>query len=226
MSTLGALYGHSSSSPSSIRKGKSSSSLSNHNYASNSDVYATSSTDSTSTNQSSTSTPITPRRTIPRQSILLLGLRRSGKTSILKVVHGRLSPNDTLFLDSTTKPNHKLVDCFNPIRFWDLPGSNQSYTYPLPSNQSQNKSNPIGQSKEKDEDAVTGPPDYHQISAIIFVIDSQDDYFDSLSTLHETILKVHRVNRKCQFHVFIHKVDGLSDDYKWGEYSSKEIDLV
>lgn len=70
--------------------------------------------------------------------------------------------------------------------------------------------------KEREE---AGPPDYHRIHSIIFVIDAQDDYFDSLSTLHETILKVHRVNSKCQFHVFIHKVDGLSDDYKWGEFN-------
>jgi Ras-related GTP-binding protein C/D len=35
--------------------------------------------------------------------ILLLGLRRSGKSSIQKVVFHKMSPNETLFLESTTK---------------------------------------------------------------------------------------------------------------------------
>ncbi|XP_020621100.1 ras-related GTP-binding protein C-like [Orbicella faveolata] len=35
--------------------------------------------------------------------ILLLGLRRSGKSSIQKVVFHKMSPNETLFLESTNK---------------------------------------------------------------------------------------------------------------------------
>jgi len=35
--------------------------------------------------------------------ILLMGLRRSGKSSIQKVVFHKMSPNETLFLESTSK---------------------------------------------------------------------------------------------------------------------------
>ncbi|RCH85112.1 hypothetical protein CU097_001992 [Rhizopus azygosporus] len=35
--------------------------------------------------------------------ILLMGLQRSGKSSIQRVVFGKMPPNDTLYLESTTK---------------------------------------------------------------------------------------------------------------------------
>lgn len=50
--------------------------------------------------------------------------------------------------------------------------------------------------------------------ALIFVIDAQDDYLDSLTKLHLTVTKAYRVNPDIHFEVFIHKVDGLSDDHK------------
>ncbi|KAG5461864.1 MAG: Gtr1/RagA G protein conserved region-domain-containing protein, partial [Olpidium bornovanus] len=70
-----------------------------------------------------------------------------------------------------------------------------------------------------------GPVDYHdpeyvpsrifaQSGALIYVIDAQDDYVDALANLHSTITQAHRVNPNLLFEVFIHKVDGLSDDYK------------
>eukprot|EP00695_Tsukubamonas_globosa_P003277 TRINITY_DN549_c0_g1_i2.p1 TRINITY_DN549_c0_g1~~TRINITY_DN549_c0_g1_i2.p1 ORF type:complete len:294 (+),score=96.86 TRINITY_DN549_c0_g1_i2:144-1025(+) len=49
--------------------------------------------------------------------------------------------------------------------------------------------------------------------AIVFVIDAQDSYADALQKLHFTIVKAHQVNPNIIFEVFIHKVDGLSDDF-------------
>lgn len=43
----------------------------------------------------------TNSRDAPR--ILLMGMRRSGKSSIQKVVFHKMSPNETLFLESTNK---------------------------------------------------------------------------------------------------------------------------
>jgi Ras-related GTP-binding protein C/D len=37
---------------------------------------------------------------------------------------------------------------------------------------------------------------------------------ESLSKLHHTVKKAHQVNPDIKFEVFIHKVDGLSDDHK------------
>jgi Ras-related GTP-binding protein C/D len=42
-----------------------------------------------------------------KPKILLFGLRRSGKSSIQKVVFHKMSPNETLFLESTNKVRDK-----------------------------------------------------------------------------------------------------------------------
>lgn len=48
----------------------------------------------------------------------------------------------------------------------------------------------------------------------MFVIDAQDDYIDALAKLNLTVKKAYKVNPKIKFEVFIHKVDGVSDDFK------------
>jgi Ras-related GTP-binding protein C/D len=40
---------------------------------------------------------------IDKPRILLMGLQRSGKSSIQRVVFGKMPPQDTLLLESTTK---------------------------------------------------------------------------------------------------------------------------
>lgn len=50
--------------------------------------------------------------------------------------------------------------------------------------------------------------------ALVFVIDARDDYIEALTKLNKTVLKAHAVNQKIKFEVFIHKVDGISDDLK------------
>uniref|UniRef100_A0A3B3T8U7 Ras-related GTP-binding protein n=1 Tax=Paramormyrops kingsleyae TaxID=1676925 RepID=A0A3B3T8U7_9TELE len=91
--------------------------------------------------------------------ILLMGLRRSGKSSIQKI--------------------------------WDFPGQIDFFDPTF---------------------------DYEMIfrgtGALIFVIDSQDDYVEALSRLHLTVTRAYKVNPNINFEVFIHKVDGLSDDHK------------
>lgn len=42
----------------------------------------------------------------------------------------------------------------------------------------------------------------------------QDDYMEALTRLHITVSKAYKVNPEMNFEVFIHKVDGLSDDHK------------
>uniref|UniRef100_A0A5F9CU34 Ras-related GTP-binding protein n=1 Tax=Oryctolagus cuniculus TaxID=9986 RepID=A0A5F9CU34_RABIT len=41
-----------------------------------------------------------------------------------------------------------------------------------------------------------------------------DDYMEALTRLHITVSKAYKVNPDMNFEVFIHKVDGLSDDHK------------
>lgn len=55
---------------------------------------------------------------------------------------------------------------------------------------------------------------FAQCGALIFVIDAQDDYSEALSKLHMTVAKAHKVNPSMSYEIFIHKVDGISDDNK------------
>ncbi|KAF9897061.1 hypothetical protein BX616_006248, partial [Lobosporangium transversale] len=55
---------------------------------------------------------------------------------------------------------------------------------------------------------------FGEVGALVFVIDSQDDYMEALAKLHATVVAAYRVNPSITFEVFIHKVDGLSEDYK------------
>jgi Ras-related GTP-binding protein C/D len=60
-----------------------------------------------------------------------------------------------------------------------------------------------------DMDAIFG-----EVGALIWVIDAQDDYLESVARLNTTILHLQRGYPHIKIEVFIHKVDGLSDDYK------------
>ena len=53
-----------------------------------------------------------------------MGLRRSGKSSIQKVVFHKMSPNETLFLESTNKICREDVSnsSFVSFQIWDFPG--------------------------------------------------------------------------------------------------------
>ncbi|XP_044023315.1 ras-related GTP-binding protein D isoform X4 [Siniperca chuatsi] len=125
--------------------------------------------------------------------ILLMGLRRSGKSSIQKVVFHKMLPNETLFLESTNKICREDVSSSSFVSFqiWDFPGQIDFFDPTF---------------------------DYEMIfrgtGALIFVIDSQDDYVEALSRLHLTVTRAYKVNPDINFEVFIHKVDGLSDDHK------------
>lgn len=125
--------------------------------------------------------------------ILLMGLRRSGKSSIQKVVFHKMSPNETLFLESTSKIIKDDINNSSFVQFqiWDFPGQIDFFD---PTFDSENIFSGCG--------------------ALIFVIDSQDDYREALIKLHQTVTRAYQVNPNIKFEVFIHKVDGLSDDRK------------
>ncbi|XP_014225581.1 ras-related GTP-binding protein C [Trichogramma pretiosum] len=125
--------------------------------------------------------------------ILLMGLRRSGKSSIQKVVFHKMSPNETLFLESTNKiiKDDICNSSFVQFQIWDFPGQIDFFDPTF------------------DSDMIFGG-----CGALVFVIDAQDDYMEALNKLHMTVSKAYKVNQAIKFEVFIHKVDGLSDDYK------------
>jgi len=128
-----------------------------------------------------------------KTKILLMGLRRSGKSSIQKVVFHKMSPNETLFLESTNKVQKDDISNSSFVQFsiWDFPGQIDFFDPTF------------------EKDTLFG-----NCGALIFVIDAQDDYLEALSKLHDTVTKAYQVNPSIRFEVFIHKVDGLSDDTK------------
>ncbi|KAM9512412.1 ras-related GTP binding Ca isoform 2-T2 [Salvelinus alpinus] len=112
---------------------------------------------------------------------------------LIEVVFHKMSPNETLFLESTNKIYKDDISSSSFVNFqiWDFPGQ---------------------------VDFFDPTFDYEMIfrgtGALIFVIDAQDDYVEALGRLHLTVSRAYRVNPEINFEVFIHKVDGLSDDHK------------
>lgn len=55
---------------------------------------------------------------------------------------------------------------------------------------------------------------FSEIGALIWVIDAQDEYLEAIQKLNETVLRLQNTYPNINVEVFVHKVDGLSDDYK------------
>ncbi|CZT12626.1 probable Ras-like G protein RagC [Rhynchosporium agropyri] len=123
--------------------------------------------------------------------LLLMGQRRSGKSSISSVVFHKMPPNETLFLESTARIQKDSMHSFMDFQVWDFPGQ---VDFMDPS---------------FDLDAIFG-----EMGALIWVIDAQDDYLEAIQHLNNTILNLQPTYLHVNIEVFIHKVDGLSDDYK------------
>ncbi|KAI7684962.1 Ras-related GTP-binding protein C [Sarcoptes scabiei] len=125
-----------------------------------------------------------------KPKIMIMGPKRSGKSSIQKVVFHKMSPNETLFLESTNKIVKDANNSFISFSIWDFPGQ-------------------LDVERELEFDNL-----FPGCGALVFVIDSQDDYGDALVHLNHIIRKAHQVNPNINFEIFIHKIDGLSDDHK------------
>lgn len=118
---------------------------------------------------------------------------------MLQVLHNHLPPNDTLFLDSTSRPYPTRLNLWGPTVVWDGISSQALLSHAAR------------------EGLVTQDVKnlaWSHITAIIWVIDAQDDYLHSLASLHSTILLAYSHNPAIAFHVFLHKMDGLSEDYR------------
>lgn len=132
-----------------------------------------------------------PGGDLRKPRILLMGLRKSGKSSIQKVVFHKMSPNETLFLESTSKliKNDISNSSFVQFQVWDFPGQIDFFDSTF------------------DSEAIFGGT-----GALVFVIDAQDDYEDALARLHRTTLQAIKINPNISLEVFIHKCDGLSHE--------------
>uniref|UniRef100_A0A915MD73 GTP-binding protein n=1 Tax=Meloidogyne javanica TaxID=6303 RepID=A0A915MD73_MELJA len=55
---------------------------------------------------------------------------------------------------------------------------------------------------------------FSRCGALLFVIDAQADYDDALKKMVPAIIRSYSINKNIKFEVFVHKVDGLSDETK------------
>ncbi|KAF2461813.1 Gtr1/RagA G protein conserved region-domain-containing protein [Lineolata rhizophorae] len=125
--------------------------------------------------------------------LLLMGQKRSGKSSISSVVFHKLPPSETLYIETTTRIKKDSMHSFMDFQIWDFPGQVDFA----------NAANLF------DVDSI-----FNEIGALIWVIDAQDDYFDAIARLNATILNLQTTYPNINVEVFVHKVDGLSEDYK------------
>ncbi|KAE9975727.1 hypothetical protein BLS_002474 [Venturia inaequalis] len=123
--------------------------------------------------------------------LLLMGQKRSGKSSINSVVFHKNPPNETLYLETTKKIEKNSMHSFMDFQVWDFPG-HLDYFDPA-----------------FDEAQI-----FSEIGALIWVIDAQDEYLDAIQRLNATILHLQQTYPLINVEVFVHKVDGLSDDYR------------
>ncbi|KAF2104062.1 hypothetical protein NA57DRAFT_29663 [Rhizodiscina lignyota] len=123
--------------------------------------------------------------------LLLMGQRRSGKSSISSVVFHKLPPSETLYLETTTRIKKESMHSFMDFQVWDFPGHVDYF-----------------------DPAFDTENIFDEIGALIWVIDAQDEYLDAIARLNTTILNLQQHYPAINVEVFVHKVDGLSDDYR------------
>ena len=153
-----------------------------------------------------------------RPRILLTGLRRSGKTSIQRVIFTKMQPSQTQFLESTPHLTMSQFSCGSFINFQvqELPG--QLHVFPSMSNGTDNDGQRVSEAEETAFAAGGGCNIsllLQRSNAVVYVIDAQDDYNESISRLN-AIIQIGRVaNPGIRYEVFIHKVDQLSEEAKF-----------
>lgn len=55
---------------------------------------------------------------------------------------------------------------------------------------------------------------FEAVDAVIFVLDAQGTFNDTIRKLATTMWKAYSANSGVQFEIFLHKVDGMSEDYR------------
>lgn len=127
--------------------------------------------------------------------IILVGNKKTGKTSIQKVVFQKMAPNETWFIEPTIRIE-TVVTSNNPylqFNIRDFPGSLD-----------------IAKLSPQEEKY------FKSCAALIYVIDAQDEPFeDHVTNMIQFFQTAHSMNPNISFEVLIHKIDG-------GNFTSEE----
>ena len=136
-----------------------------------------------------------------RPRLLLMGTRRSGKSSIQKVVFHKMSPHETLFLESTNEIRVRDISTSALLQFHllDFPG---------------------GFDFADRRSSITPEKIFRRAGTLVFVIDAQDDenqFSESIDYFLSLARQAYAINPQLHFAVLIHKVDGesyISEEHK------------
>jgi len=174
-----------------------------------------------------------------RPRILLMGARRSGKSSIQKVVFQKMAPHETLFLEATTSIRVRDISSSTLLDFQllDFPGN---WDPAMPSTTNNNNANTnaqggggAGGSGVDGRRNLPGKISPELIfradtpTALVFVIDAQDQddesqFSESIDYFLQMAKTAYKCNPKIAVDVLIHKADGdayLTDDQKMDCYN-------
>lgn len=155
-----------------------------------------------------------------RPRILLTGLRRSGKTSIQRVIFTKMQPSQTQFLESTSHLTLNQFSCGSFINFQiqELPGQLSFFASGLNTGTSGNTIQASSYDDDSVANVIGGNYDVDRLlkrsNAVVYIIDAQDDYTESISRLNAIIQRGRRINPRIRYEIFIHKVDQLSEETK------------
>lgn len=129
--------------------------------------------------------------------VLLMGLRKSGKSSIQQVVFQGMQPHNTVTLPTTVVPGKTTMDSNEFLNFevWDFPGQNDPFD--------ENNANRYDANQLLENCGV-----------IVFVLDCREQVDVARVRLVDTICAAYRYDPRLCVEVFIHKVDALSEDHQ------------
>ncbi|CAB3405998.1 unnamed protein product [Caenorhabditis bovis] len=127
----------------------------------------------------------------PRPTVILMGKKRSGKTSIRKVVFQKMSPNETMFVESTARVTKENI-CSSFINFETIEFPGQMCPF---------------------EQNLDPENTFKKCGALLYIIDAQQtDFEPACKTLVDYFSEAYRINDKIKFDVFVHKADGLTEE--------------
>ncbi|WWC68374.1 uncharacterized protein I206_102299 [Kwoniella pini CBS 10737] len=129
-----------------------------------------------------------------RTKILVLGWRKAGKTSCIKTVFQGVPTKEVPYFGVTQKIEKINYDSIVPIQIWDTPSNFELDQLEVPIN---------------------------TFSTIVYVLDMQQDdsYHESILRFVHLMIRIHLINSSIKFHMFIHKSEVLSEDYRGENYA-------
>ncbi|UJR09516.1 hypothetical protein I4U23_013754 [Adineta vaga] len=132
-----------------------------------------------------------------RPKLLMWGLTKSGKTSVLKLIFEKMAAGETLQLPETKMVQIHELTCGVHIRFQirDVPG-------------------PKTASASDFENYAL------ESTTIVFILDVTEDYTEAINLLISSVQWMYKNGHNVRFEVLIHKVDGVQEQDRLERYSS------